>query len=162
MVPGHIVLLDRLPLTANGKVDRSALPAPGGHGGGEGPEQSGASSRTTPSADSQPALALEEKLTALWSRILHGGAAGNVGREENFFDLGGTSLQWIELHTELSKMLGRQLSMTELFEHPTIRSLAGWLAGNTHADPSFIKIQERARRQQEAFARQKRPKGTAL
>lgn len=143
MLPAHVVPLDRLPLNCNGKVDRAALPAP---------------DRPTPveAGTGSPATHMEEKLTPLWGKIL----GCSVGPEENFFDLGGTSLQWIELHAELTKALGRELSMTAMFEHPTIRSLAGWLAGNGDFDRSFNQAQDRAKRQQEAFARQRRLRRT--
>jgi aspartate racemase len=143
MVPAHIVLIDRLPLNRNGKVDRSALPAP---------------DRQRPAAGvtGTAVTELEEKLTALWSRILNCG----VGLDQNFFDLGGTSLQLIETHAELTKMLGRQFSIMELFEHATVRSLASWLSGNKDLDPALTKARERGQRQKEALARQKRSKGT--
>src|SRR5262249_42905889 len=122
MMPTWIVRLDRLPLTPNGKVDGAALPPP---------------DRQTPlPAADAPLTNLEEQLTGLWRRIL--GCA--VGAEENFFDLGGTSLQLIEAHAELTRMLGRQLPVTALFEHSTVRGLAGWLAG-VHLEPAFDGMQ---------------------
>src|SRR5262249_22922797 len=106
MVPAHIVALERLPLTANAKVDRSALPAP---------------PTTTVRADyAAPLTELQEKLEAIWRRILH----CPVGLDDKFFDVGGSSLQLLEVHAEVSKLLGRQLPVLELFEHATIRSLA--------------------------------------
>ena len=146
MIPAQIVLVDCLPLNGNGKVDRSALPAPEALRGHESPA-------ALPETEGlHPPLALEEKLAALWGKVLN----GSVGREDNFFDLGGTSLQWMELHAELTKTLGQEISLTELFEHPTVRSLADWLGGKRSVDPSFTQAQRRAQRQQEAFARQKR------
>ena len=135
MVPSDIVPVDRLPLTLNGKVDCSALPAP---------DRKPAETVTGP-----PLTDLEEKLTALWERVL----GRTVGADENFFDLGGTSLQLIEAHAELTRTLGRQVPVTALFEHATVRALAGWLAGGVKLDPAFARAQERARRQKEALTR---------
>jgi AMP-binding enzyme C-terminal domain/Phosphopantetheine attachment site len=86
MIPAHIVTMDAFPLNRNGKVDRSALPAPDRRI----PEGAGA-------VPARPATDLEEKLTALWGRIL--GCV--VGPDDNFFDVGGTSLHLIEVHAEL-------------------------------------------------------------
>jgi aspartate racemase len=142
MVPPTILLLDRLPLNLNGKVDRAALPMP---------DQAKKSKTVVGAAVGE----LEEKLMRLWSRILN----CCVGLDDNFFDLGGTSLRLIELHLELSKLLGRELSIMKLFEHATVRSLAGWLSGNEGFDPAFAEMQDRAKRQKEAFARHSRLKG---
>jgi acyl carrier protein len=110
--------------------------------------------RTKP-APAAPATELEEKLTALWARIL----LCDVGPEENFFDLGGTSLQLLEVHAELTKLLGRNLPVTELFDYSSVRALAKRLAGTTSPDPALAGAQARADRQKEAFARQRRFKG---
>jgi amino acid adenylation domain-containing protein len=143
MVPTHVVAIDRLPLNHNGKVDRSDLPVP-------------ERLRLLNAQADSPITELERKLTALWGRILN----CDVGLESNFFDLGGSSLQLIEVHAELPKLFGQTLPLTELFEHTTVRSLAGRLASNGDIEPSFIEVQDRAQRQQEAFARQRRSKGT--
>jgi aspartate racemase len=143
MVPGQIVRMESLPLNRNGKVDRSALPAP---------------ERRKPDADgsARPATGLEEKITALWGRIL----GCRVGLDDNFFDLGGTSLRLIEMHAELTRDLTGELSITELFEYPTVRSLARRLAGmQSRVDPAFARVQDRARRQKEAFTRHRLLKG---
>jgi len=138
MVPAQFVRIDRLPLTPNGKVDRSALPAP---------------ERCQPSeaAAGSPMTEMEETVRALWGRILHCA----VGLEENFFDLGGSSLQLLELHAELNRMLGRRLPRTVLFEHVTVRALAGWLTGERDLKPALAQVQERAKRQKEAFTQRK-------
>jgi amino acid adenylation domain-containing protein len=140
MVPAQIVPIDYLPLNANGKVDRSHLPAP---------------ERAEPVAAhvGSPLTEMEDTLLALWRGILD----CSVGLDENFFDLGGTSLQLLQVHAELRRF-APQLSMTELFEHTTVRSLAGRLAGRASIDATFRKVQDRAQRQKAALARQKRNK----
>jgi hypothetical protein len=94
---------------------------------------------------------MEQHIGALWNRIL----GCRVGLDENFFDAGGTSLLLLEMNAELSKMLGRPLGWTDLFEHPTVRSLAARLSGAKDSSGALDKAQERARRQKEAFGRQR-------
>jgi acyl carrier protein len=143
MVPAQVVSLACLPLNHNGKVDRAALPLPGA------PAPAAA-------APARPATEMEEKVQSLWARVL----GCRVGPEDNFFDLGGSSLQLLEVHAELKKWCGGELAVTELFEHPTVRALARRLAGRKASPgPAFTQTQERARRQQEAFARQRLLKG---
>jgi amino acid adenylation domain-containing protein len=142
MVPSHIVALERFPLTPNAKVDRSALPAP------ERPKTAAAECASL-------STELQEKIMSLWGRILN----CCVGPDENFFDLGGTSLQLLEVHAELTKLLGRNLPVTELFDNTTVRSLVGRLAGAESAEPALPRAHERGNRQKEAFARQRRLKG---
>ena len=139
MVPSSLVVLDALPLSPNGKVDRGALPAP--------------EITREIEADKPPTLAseLETKIAAVWSKVL---SLNQVSPDDNFFDLGGDSLQLLEVHAELGKALTSQLSVTDLFEYTTVRSLAARLSGsegrNLHA------AQERARQQQAVWAQQKR------
>ena len=105
MVPSALVLLERLPLTANGKLDRRALPAP---------SASGASGYEAPRGE------MEELLAGLWQQVL---SVPRVGREDNFFDLGGHSLLAVQLVTRIREVLGRELSVRELFQYPTVRQL---------------------------------------
>jgi amino acid adenylation domain-containing protein len=143
MIPARIAQVDDFPLNQNGKVDRAQLaaidPAPA--------QLAGPGSAGTE---------LERKIVALWSRIL----GCQVGLDENFFDAGGTSLHLLEVNAELSKLLGKPLGWTELFEHPTVRSLAARLSGAKEPNGAIDKVQERARLQKASFGRQKLAKGT--
>ncbi len=114
MVPGALVALPALPLTANGKVDRALLPAP---------------DRSRPSlasAYSAPRSELERTITAVWQEELK---VETVGVDDNFFDLGGHSLRMARVHARLKEALGREVSLIELFQYPTVSSLARHLSG---------------------------------
>ncbi len=111
MVPAHFVFLDAFPLTPNRKIDLKSLPAPEAVG-------QAAANYTAPSND------LEQKIADVWQRVLN---VPKVGRNDNFFDLGGHSLLTVQVHRELGKFVERELSLVDLFRLPTIRSLADHL-----------------------------------
>ncbi|HEV7518415.1 MAG TPA: amino acid adenylation domain-containing protein, partial [Thermoanaerobaculia bacterium] len=108
MVPAAWVLLAELPLTANGKVDRRALPAPQGSGSKE--------------ADYlAPRGPVEEVLAAIWEEVLR---RERVGVEDDFFALGGHSLLATKVTSRVRRTLGVELPLRVLFESPTIAALA--------------------------------------
>ena len=137
-VPSAVAVLERLPLTPSGKVDRRALPAV-------------AIDRTQLAAAYQaPTTDLERRLVAVWCEILR---QSEIGRDDNFFDLGGTSLLLTQVHERLGRELGRELTITLLFEHPTVRSLAENLASDT-ASVVAASATERGIQQRNALLRQ--------
>ena len=109
MVPGVLVILDELPLTPNGKIDHKALPAPTRVG-------KKAADASTASGDF-----LETQLTQLWEKVL---GVKPVGRQDNFFDLGGTSMMAVRLFSELRKRFGKNLYLPTLFQAPTVEKIA--------------------------------------
>jgi amino acid adenylation domain-containing protein len=111
MVPSQFVFLDALPLTANRKVDVKALPAP-------------ATARPR-DAHVEPRGRLEVQLMALWRQVL---GHDEVGIHDNFFDLGGHSLQAVQLMAFIEQVTGRQLPLATLFRAPTVAALARLLA----------------------------------
>jgi amino acid adenylation domain-containing protein len=121
LIPSLFVLVDELPLTANGKVDRQRLPPPAAAGAG-----TGAAVNPGDRADAAlPVTALERQLAALWSEVL-GTEVTSVHR--SFFELGGNSLTMIQLHNRLGAALGRDVPVVDLFRHTTIAGLAEHLA----------------------------------
>jgi aspartate racemase len=142
MVPSWFVELDSLPLTPNGKLDRAALPA----WRATGADKDGVS---------MPRTAIEQRIGEVWRKVL---GTDRVGVEDNFFDVGGDSLQLIEVHSELEKLFPVKISITDLFSYTTIDSLARHLADTKPEGTAFADVQERARQQKEALARRKPPK----
>jgi acyl carrier protein len=109
MVPAAFVMLDALPLTANGKVDRRALPSPDQ----ERP--------TLETAHVAPQGKLEQAIATIWQEILQ---VERVGIYDNFFDLGGHSLLVVETQQRLRQILNREIPVTELFKYTTVATLA--------------------------------------
>lgn len=108
MVPAEVMVLEKLPLNVNGKIDRAALPIPGND--------------IEDNADRQTGL--EQKLAAVWQEILR---KPDVGINDSFFDLGGHSLLMLRLKAKLDVMLEKPVSLVELFQYPTVRRLADFL-----------------------------------
>ena len=106
MVPAALVRLERLPLTANGKVDRRSLPAP---------EAAVGAAPWEP-----PRTAVEQALAEIWSELL---GCGRVGRDDNFFELGGDSILSIQAVAR-ARQRGLWLTPRQVFDQPTIRGLA--------------------------------------
>ncbi|MER7702513.1 amino acid adenylation domain-containing protein [Kitasatospora sp. NPDC097605] len=120
MVPRRWVVLDALPLTASGKVNRNALPAPGGDSG---PESGRA--RIAPSSDAELLVA------EVWETVL--GAAG-IGAHDDFFALGGHSLAATRVAGRLMAALDLALPVRLLFEHPRLADFAAALEALLLAD----------------------------
>ena len=113
MVPSNIVVLERMPLSPNGKADRKALPAP----------ESGGADPSRPFV--APGTAIEQQIAQAWKDLLH---VEQVGLDDPFFELGGNSLLALQLHRRLTAELGVTLALTDLFQYPTVRALAARLS----------------------------------
>jgi amino acid adenylation domain-containing protein len=124
MVPSHFVELDAFPLTASGKVDRKALPAPAA-----GVATDAARPYAAPRND------LEISLAAAWEKVL---GAQRVGITDNFFDLGGTSLSVIKLTAEMRNATGIEIGLGAVFRFPTIAELVGSLGSNAANSASLV------------------------
>jgi amino acid adenylation domain-containing protein len=129
MVPDAFVILESLPLTANGKIDRKALPAP--------------QRRQAEAKYIAPRNTLEKLIAGVWRELLN---MEEVGIHDNFFELGGHSLLLARVHGRLEQLLQREFAMVELFQYPTISRLAEHLTGAV--GPFLQGIWGRAERQQ--------------
>jgi amino acid adenylation domain-containing protein len=109
MVPWDFIAMERLPVTANGKLDRAALPAPRDARGAAAP------------AYVAPRNELERAIGAAWREVL---GVERIGVRESFFQAGGSSLLMARLQSRLRQTLARDIPFVELFKHPTIESLA--------------------------------------
>lgn len=109
MIPGAFVRMDALPLTANGKLDKAALPEPAD---GNALESAGFAAPQTPA---------EERLVRILEEVL---GRGNVGVDDNFFLLGGHSLLGTQVVLRAGEAFGVDLTLRDLFQAPTIRQLA--------------------------------------
>ncbi|HEX2254148.1 MAG TPA: amino acid adenylation domain-containing protein [Thermoanaerobaculia bacterium] len=146
MVPPTFVFLERLPLTANGKLDRAALAAP---------------AAVAPAPAAQPGVApqgeMESTIAAIWSEVL---GVESVGVHDNFFDLGGNSVGMVQVHGRLGAALGREVAITHLFRFPTVAGLAASIAAEPGTDQAVGTARDLADRQREA-RRRRRGKGRA-
>ena len=126
MVPAAFVFLDKFPLTQNGKVDRKALPEP-------------VRAKAAAVSDAPRGL-LETQLTQLWEKALN---IKPIGLQDNFFDLGGTSMIAVRLFSELRKRFDKNLSLSTLFQAPTIEKLAEVLRSHGYVQSwsSLVPIQ---------------------
>ena len=134
MVPAAITVLDRMPLNANGKLDRRALPAP--------------DYATTP-ARTTPATARERALCEVFAQVL---GLEQVGVEDSFFDLGGHSLLATRLVSRVRVVLGAEVPVRAVFEHPTPAALAGVVEGAEAARPPLTRAAARPERLPLSFA----------
>lgn len=140
MLPAVLVRVAALPLTPNGKIDRAALPAP--------PDE-----RPRLAVDFvAPASEWERRLSEVWAAALR---LPRVGRRDNFFDLGGSSILVAEVHEELHRRFACELPIIAFFEHPTIEALARLLDRPDGAETASPRVSDRARKQREALSGQR-------
>ena len=112
MVPNYFVQLEQIPLTTNGKIDKNALPSP---------QLSRVKLSVTYVA---PTTQLEKTISDTWKELLN---VDRVGIQDNFFDLGGNSLNIVMMEHKLKEALKLEIPIVTLFTYPTIQSLANYL-----------------------------------
>jgi hypothetical protein len=125
MLPSNFVMLESLPLTRNGKVNRQALPAPGAYA---------AEAKTGYVA---PRTMCEKALAQIWTEVL---GVERVGIYDNFFDMGGDSLMATQLVTRARASMAVELSFREFFTSPTIEGLALCAEEAILAKTSSVKV----------------------
>lgn len=112
MIPSFIIILEKLPLTSSGKIDRRLLPAP---------EASDSKTEENSTAFATP---VEEVMTTIWAQVLK---LNRIGINDNFFELGGHSLLATQLISRIRDVFSIELSVRRLFESPTITDLSKYL-----------------------------------
>jgi aryl carrier-like protein len=141
MIPASFRVIEALPLTLNGKVDGARLPS-----------LDNADASAGNIASKLTGANFEDIIGAIWGKTLR---RAEVGRNENFFDAGGDSLRLIAMHSALCQVLSISLTIDELFEHPTIASLAKWIGGERMVNPARESLRERVRKQHDALRRRR-------
>lgn len=129
MIPAAFVRLESLPMTANGKIDRRALPAPEIYW------------QDVEKSVINPRNQIEIQLTKIWEKIL---GISPISINDNFFELGGHSLLALRLFAEIDKTFGKTLSLATLFQKQTIEEMATLLASTVESSAwkSLVMIQQ--------------------
>lgn len=144
MVPSDFNFLDRLPLLPNGKLDRRKL----------------LTIRSLPDGNEAsgilPQNETERRIAAVWQEALQ---LESVDVDRHFFDIGGHSLLMVWVHSRLKDMFAKKISIVELFEYPTIRSLSEFLDRDREA-PRKLDVSERVAKQKLAMSRRKQVLGS--
>ncbi len=138
MVPAAYVRLDAFPLTNNGKIDRKALPEPG-------------TTAFSTRRYEAPSSEVERTTAEIWQEVL---GVPKVGRDDNFFDLGGTSMLIIRVLRRLRQAFAKEISVVDLFRYTTVRTLAQHLTGGVNqSSTETAQVDTQARR--DAMRRQR-------
>jgi amino acid adenylation domain-containing protein len=139
MVPSTYVALEQFPLTPNGKIDRKALPEPG------------TSVLAVSTSYAAPTNEIETAVAGIWQEVLK---VPRVGRNDNFFDLGGHSLLIVQVQSRVQKQLGRVLPIVEFFQYPTVVTLAARLSSNPVGEDRVSLARDRGARRKAALRKE--------
>jgi hypothetical protein len=108
--------------------------------------------RVATQIDIAPRTETERRIARVWEEAFQ---IDSVGLHENFFDLGGHSILMVRVHKKLIESFNREISIVKMFQYPTVSALAGYLSQELQA-PSYSDVFDRAKKQKEALARQKK------
>ncbi|WP_150273107.1 non-ribosomal peptide synthetase [Paenibacillus tepidiphilus] len=140
MIPAHFIVLEQMPLLPSGKLDLKALPEP----------ENNRRNVLTEYADA--ASDKEKKVKQIWEAVL---GAGNIGVNDNFFDIGGHSLLVLQVYYQIRESFGTSLTVVDMFKYPTIRSLCEVLEEASGSFAEVAAVSEQAQSGKEAM-REKR------
>ncbi len=134
MVPASYMVMEEFPLTANGKLNRKALPTP-------------SMERTENQDFHAPENYAEEIIASVWQNYLK---VSSVDVNDNFFDIGGHSLLMLNIFNELNEKFDQDISIVDLYKYPTVHALAEYLSeGHSSKPPPSESLTDRAKRQKE-------------
>ena len=139
MVPSQFILLNEMPLTTSGKVDRKRLPE---------------MEKLRPLLETRlvpPRDEVEGAVASIWRRVLR---IPELGIDDNFFDLGGHSLLMVQAHREVQEHFEVTIPLIKLLEHPTVRAFAGYVRGTGESD-SAGNLEDRATKRMRAMLLQR-------
>ena len=137
MIPSAFVSLEDLPVTTNGKIDTANLPNP--------------FSVDKPVQLSREDSDLTNAIAAIWAEVVSGLALSSF--DENFFDVGGTSMDMLRVKDMLDTYMQRETAAVTLFTYPTINKLAAHLAQSGEEKSASTRIKERARKRRQQLSR---------
>jgi acyl-coenzyme A synthetase/AMP-(fatty) acid ligase len=140
MIPSEFAVLDALPRTPHGKLDRAALAS------------SAAARVESGEAYVAPETDAEVLIAEVWREVL---GLGRVGVHDNFFEVGGTSLLLVKIHHRLQQSVKSDLTMIDLFKYPTVSALAEHVGRGQPAEASFGRVYDRVKKQKEVRRRQR-------
>ncbi|MGK7875763.1 MAG: amino acid adenylation domain-containing protein [Xenococcaceae cyanobacterium] len=146
MMPAAFVILDKMPLTPSGKVNRRVLPAPG------------ASRPELATALVMPQSETEQAIAKVWQALLQ---IETVGINDNFFELGGNSLLLTRIYQQLAQRFGTSLSIVDLFQYPTVQALAQHLGYPLDSQTATTRRKPSGQRETKTVAKQKNPTRTS-
>ena len=139
MLPAAYVHLDVMPMTSTGKINRKTLPAPEG-------------AAFIERRFEAPIGKVEEQLAAIWTEVL---GREQIGRHDDFFDLGGHSLLVVQLVSRVRQTLGVDVALGDVFDSPVLSEFAGRLASHARTTQSMIVPAERTANMPLSFAQQR-------
>ena len=146
MVPNAVFVLERLPLTANGKIDRQALA-----------ELNDVRPETV-APYQPPRNELERQIAAAWMGALK---IDKVGVDQNFFDLGGHSMLLAQVHLRLQGILGREFALVDFFKYPTVGLLARFISDEAGEETSAEEIEARTDERKDKLRKQRQTRQKA-
>ncbi|MBY8914303.1 amino acid adenylation domain-containing protein [Bacillus sp. YC2] len=129
MIPAYFVQVEKMPLSANGKIDRRALPAPDGN-------------MPTGTEYAAPGTLIEKQLADIWKEVL---AHSELGIKDNFFDVGGHSLKVLQLIHQINAVMGIKMHYHAVYDFPTIETMARAIqaaASEPKTDSLFVKMNQ--------------------
>jgi amino acid adenylation domain-containing protein len=141
MVPAVFVSLETLPMSPNGKVDRRALPAIA-----DDPLAALSPDQTEPEDEA------ERKVAEIWEQVL---GIPRVGRDSNFFDLGGDSLRLVRARSRLQQAFRKEVAVVDLFSYTTVRALARHLSGRAGDESRLSHVEGQSGTRRAAIARRR-------